>query len=361
MKSDDWNSKYTKIHFSDEIKIHDLKNSKKKDKTMDGVVFTKTRHITVNGEKKRLAPVDIDSLNNYRKLSDIEKNLMDNLTIPFEDFYYCFKGLEQIKYIDSTGKLFMYAISKLNTDTCISKIYTKQYITLRGFSHCKNGIRQVIADVDSLRRLDGVLYNKKNHWFYSNIIYNIDFKKHYIHIEFNKYFVDHLKNLYFWLPTSLFATKEKQAPHSWSIGYEIFRYIRCSRHGKKTTFSRTIKSIIENSNLRYDIETKQVKRKLYTPLKKSIDYLNSIQDSIVIELPPYNINILEESIKIKVKDLRLLETYQREIIVPKSTNTLLRPMRIREAKKLKKEGYTIEQIAKQLKVSVRTINNYLKS
>jgi hypothetical protein len=277
-----------------------------------------------------------------------------------EDFIYCFKGYESIRYKTSTGKLFMYAVSNLDT-TNISKFYVNDYVKLRGFTTIKEGLKQVKQDLLSLARIDGVTRASKKNFFYANIIISVKLENKYVYVEFNNEFVEFIKQMYFWIPTAVFKTKDKYAPYSWAIGYELFKYIKSNKHARQQkSFKRNVASLIKYSNLQTLIDTDRQKQLLYTPFVKSLKHLNEIQDVIEIEIPKYTSDFTKNQIEIKIIDDTLLDCYKYTINQNIEFNKSKKQVNIKKARELKKRGYTIDQISDELKVSNRTVSYYLK-
>jgi len=336
-----WDKKYLKVPYAKKAEGYDTHD---------------LRHKITKSTPKKGIDIKPNIINGQDNQQD---ELKDILAISFDEFYYCFKGLKDIKYNESTGKLFMYAISKLNNKTNVAKVYINDYTKLRGFSLVADGYKQIKSDLLALGRLDGVLYSSRKLWFYSNIVIDTVIKDRFITIKFNEYFVNHIKDLYFWLPKELYRTKEKQAPHCWSLGYEIFKYIRTNSHAKNECFNRSVESLIKSCNLRHKINTNLVKRELYNPLITSLNYLNDIQDIVSIEIPSYQKDLLKVNVSIKVKDKDLLDTYNYKIQTLEK-NKRNKQLNVKKAKELRSEGKTIKEIAVILNKTSRTINNYLR-
>jgi len=108
-----WDNKYLKVPFASEYNTHEFRHKITKGTPKKGI-------------KDSIKPDVINGSDNQKD------ELKEVLAISFDEFYYCFKGLKEIKYNESTGKLFMYAISKLNEKTNMAKIYINDYTYLKG-------------------------------------------------------------------------------------------------------------------------------------------------------------------------------------------------------------------------------------
>lgn len=317
--------------------------------------------------------MDKEFIDNYIKVK--HKHHIDDLKLnlsKFEEFYsdengdytktknkckYYFKGIEEVQYNTSTGKLFMYAISHIDDKDC-SKFYIPKYLSLRGFTRNNKGKEQLNRDIIALSCLSGVYGLIDGRFQYQAIILSIKvLNNNFLEVRFNQDFVKSLKNLYFWLPVKLYSCKDKYAPHAWSIAYEVFRYLK-NKNAKKGLHNRSIETLINTSNLQNTIDTERQKQLLYTPFIKSLIYINNIQTSVKIEIPEYKPKFYTGNLEIEVLDNKLFECYKQKNTLRE--NKLNKTVRKQQAKSLKQQGYTIKEISQQLKLSIRTINNYLK-
>ena len=258
---------------------------------------------------------------------------------------YIYRDYEKIMYGTSAGKLFIYAISKLGENTNVSKFFINEYLDIRGYSRINNGIEQLNNDILAVSSITTIINEKVG---FHHVVISMITKGKYVYAEFNKNFVEYVKQFYFWIPKSLYQTKDIKSEWTWAIGYYIFQYFMQNKNAKNKVFRKSVRDILNNSNVINCIDTNRKKQLLYTPFINALKYLNEIQDTLKIEILDYSNDFIDKMIEIKVLDTRLLDCYK----TPKKLNIeehkRSKHEYITKTLELRNKSYTVVQIAEEL-------------
>lgn len=295
----------------------------------------------------------------------------DEAYIKLNEMIYKFDGYRKIKYNNSTGKIFVYSLHKLDLDTCKSKFTVREYMEIRGIKDRKSLNKQVDNDLDALKSVSGVSHSQKGSYGFNHIVIYGKRENGIIYVTFNQEFVDLLKKHYLHIPKQLLSIKDNRYPNAWSLGYYIYEHsrINCSMEFNlniKTCLARTniqsYESIKEKNDRHFD-------KLMITPFLLALQALNTYIPDLEIKVSDYNtiedflnakvsIKITNEDLKNANEEIKYLRSLKNNRNMDE--NIKMKPIRKTKANEYKKEGKNVIEISKLIGVTPKTVRTYLQ-
>jgi DNA-binding CsgD family transcriptional regulator len=318
--------------------------------------ITNNLSYTLNKSKKDSDFISIDMLGTgIVKVGNIEYEIMK------------FQKNKSKIYV-SASKLLIYAI--LNMTGNISMFKINDYMNFRNLLDRKNARQSIKNDLLILQSISNIKHISKNKELQitSSIITDTDYCYGVIKIIFNKKFATQLKKNYMYIPENLIKINDRNYPHVWPLGYYIFEY---SRINKLCEFELTIKSCLNRLLLPNYEYIKNINRnfseRIINPFENTIDTLQEYLKDLSIEYKN-PINTIEDffnnKIKIKINN-NYIRHYYKEIKLNEDRRKIEKNIdnknkRKLDTLKLLQEKKSIKEITQILKLTPRTIRNYIK-